>query len=94
MKVESRRRRLGMIPPLALSHGFRLLYEGHGAERHQVRLSRRLPGGIFEGDLEEILIELAPWRRHMPEGGITAVVWWLAESAAMYDALIGDDCVA
>jgi hypothetical protein len=91
MKVESRRRRFGMIPPLELSHGFRLFYEGHAGERHQVRLSRNLPGGILEGNLEELLTELHPWRRDMPEGGIMAMVWWLDRSAAMYDALIGDD---
>jgi hypothetical protein len=91
MKVEGRRTRLGMISPLALSHGFRLFYEGHAGERHRVRLSRHLPGGLLEGDLEEILTELRPWRRTMPDGGIMAVVWWLDESAAMYDALIGDN---
>lgn len=80
-----------MIPPLALSHGFRLFYEGRAGERHQVRLSRHLLGGILEGNLEELLAELGPWRRHMPEGGIMAVVWWLDESAAMYDALISAD---
>lgn len=91
MKVETRRTRLGMIPPLLLTHGFRLFCEEHARERHQVRLSRNLPGGILEGNREEILLALRPWRRHMPEGGIMAVVWWIDESAAMYDALIGDD---
>ena len=90
MKVESRRRRLGMIPPLELSHGFRLFYEGRSGDRHQVRLSRHVPGGILEGDLEELLTQLRPWRRHTTDGGIMTVVWWLDESAAMYDALIGD----
>lgn len=91
MKVECRRRRLGMIPPLELSHGFRLFYEERSGNRHQVRLSRHLPGGILEGDLEELLTQLRPWRRHMPDGGIMAVVWWLDESATMYHALIGHD---
>lgn len=91
MKVKNRRTRLGMIPPLELSHGVRLFYEGRTGESQQVRLSRNLPGGILEGNREEILLALRPWRRHMTNGGIMAVVWWLDESAAMYDALIGDD---
>lgn len=91
MKVESRRGRLDMIPPLELSHGFRLFYERRSGKRHQVRLSRHLPGGILEGDLEELLNQLRPWRRQMTDGGIMIVVWWLDKSAAMYDALIGDD---
>lgn len=94
MTLTSRRTRLGMIPPLELSHGFRLFYEGHSGKRHQVRLSRRLPGGILEGDLEELLTQLRPWRRHMNDGGIMAGVFWLDESEAMYDALIGGDDVA
>ena len=91
MKTKSRRARLGMIPPLELSHGFRIFYEARIGKRHQVRLSRNMPGGILEGNLEEILLALRPWRRHMPEGGIMAVIWWLDKSAAMYDSLIGDD---
>jgi hypothetical protein len=94
MKVKNRRMRLGMIPPLQLSHGFRLFYEGRSGKRHQVRLSRRLPGGILEGDLEELLTELTPWRRQMTDGGIMTIVFWLDESAAMYDALIGGDDAA
>jgi hypothetical protein len=83
-----------MIPPLVLSHGFRLFYEGRAGERHQVRLSRHLPGGILEGDLEELLTQLRPWRRHMSDGGIMTIVFWLDESAGMYDALIGGDDAA
>lgn len=91
MTMTSRRTRLGMIPPLELSHGFRLFYEGHSGKRHQVRLSRHLPGEILEGDLEDLLTQLRPWRRHMTDGGIMTVVWWLDKSAAMYEALIGGD---
>ena len=90
MEVKNRHARQGMIPPLELSHGFRPIYERHAEERHQVRLSRNAPGGLLEGNREEVLLALRPWRRHMPTGGIMAVVWWLDKSAAMQDALIGD----
>jgi hypothetical protein len=91
MAMMSRRRRLDLIPPLDMSDGFRLFYEAHAGGRHRVRVARSLPGGELEGDLEELLTQLRPWRRRMTDGGIMAVVFWIDEAAATYDALIGDD---
>ena len=91
MKVESRRRRLGMIPRLQLSGGFELRYEGRTGERHRVRLSRHMPGLILEGTIVNLLDELRPMRRPLPGAGITQVAFWLVDSASMDDALMEVD---
>lgn len=91
MKVthSGREVRLNMIPPLELPDGFRLFYEGASGDRHQVRLSRRLPGTVFEHTLVGILDEFRALRRAMPDGGVLAMSFWLVDSRAMYDALLG-----
>ena len=44
---------------------------------------------VLGAHVESVDVERAG-RRHMPDGGIMPVVWWLDESTAMYDAMIGD----
>ena len=83
--------RLDMIAPLDLVDGFRLHYEGGSGDRHRVRLSRRLPGSVFEGTLVGILDEFRALRRALPDGGVLAMSFWLVDSRATYDALFGGD---
>lgn len=89
MKVKhaGRENRLDMIPALELADGFRLYYEGGSGDRHRVRLSRRLPGTVFEHTMVGILDEFRMLRRSLPGGGVLAMSFWLVDSRAMYDAL-------
>lgn len=92
MKVQhaGRKIRLDMIAPLDFVDGFRLYYEGGSGDRHRVRLSRRLPGSVFEGTLVDILDEFRGLRRSLPDGGVLEMSFWLVDSRATYDALLGD----
>ena len=93
MKVQhaGRKVRLHMIPPLELADGFRLYYEGASGDWHRVRLSRRLPGSVFEGTLVEIVDEFRWHRRTLTGGGVLEMSFWLVDSRATYDALVGDN---
>jgi hypothetical protein len=86
-----RESRLDMIPPFAMPNGFALSYEGGSGDRHRVRLSRNLPGAVFEGTLDAVLTEFRWHRRSLPDRGVLAMAFWLVDSRSMYDALIGGD---
>lgn len=89
MMQAGRDERLDMIPSLALANGFRLIYEGGSGDHHRVRLSRNLPGVVFEHTLVGILDEFRLHRRTLPGGGVLAMAFWLTDSRATYDLLIG-----
>lgn len=88
-KHAGRENRLDMIPALELADGFRLYYEGGSGDRHRVRLSRRLPGMVFEHTMVGILDEFRLHRQALPGGGVLAMAFWLTDSRATYDLLIG-----
>ena len=68
MKVESRRRRLGMIPPLELSHGFRTLLRGTlGRASSGAALAAPARRRSSRATSRSCSTQLRPWRRHMPE---------------------------
>lgn len=94
MKVQDAGRnvRLDMMTPLELGE-FRMHYEGGSGDRHRVRVSRHLPGTVFEDTLVGILDEFRNLRRSLPGGGVLAMAFWLVDSRATYDALmgVGDD---
>lgn len=91
MTMTSTRKRLNLIPVLELDDGWVMAYEGGAGDLHRVRLSRHLRGPVFEHTLEGILDEFRLLRRTLPGGGVLAMAFWLVDSRAMYDALLGDD---
>lgn len=89
IKQGGRDERLDMIPVFDLTNGFRLTYEGGSGDRHRVRLARNLPGVVFEHTLVGILDEFRLHRQALPGGGVLAMAFWLTDSRATYDLLVG-----